>query len=352
MQTLHSVPLIRASGMGPLPQVLEERVGISGLLKALEKEGLPFALCELPQLPIPARSIFGLFARASNMLGDRTLGLHIGRQMSYKAYGHWSRQIEHVEGLGRGLHNINLSSHLHQASGFTFEMEYHKRHVVWRVVRPRFIPLNIFHTDHLIFPMMDVVRDFLGPNWWPDWVEVDYMRDGEAGHIEHELGVPIRFGRKGAGIAIRHEDLPASRVRPFAISGQHPVSGDVLSDVALPDAPEPVRSFSAIVALRLHSGQSDIDGAARLTGIGMQGLQRRLRHAGYTYREVLEAARRKRALFLLGHTALPISDVAAALGYEDQSNFTRAFSRWTGYPPSRFRQMARGRTPAPGAPGH
>lgn len=69
----------------------------------------------------------------------------------------------------------------------------------------------------------------------------------------------------------------------------------------------------------------------------MQGLQRRLRQKGYTYREILELARRDRAVCLLLETPLPIVEIALSLGYEDHANFTRAFVRWEGCPPSVFR---------------
>ena len=91
------------------------------------------------------------------------------------------------------------------------------------------------------------------------------------------------------------------------------------------------------MAYRLLEGETDIDGAAALCGIGVQSLQRRLRRAGLSYREVLARARRRRAEVLLRDTAMPIAEIAYALGYEDHANFTHAFKRWTGRAPSAFR---------------
>lgn len=75
------VPLVRASGFGSLPQLLEERAGERALLKALDSEGLPLAVRELGGMPVPARALIGLFARAGSMLADRTLGLQVGRRI-------------------------------------------------------------------------------------------------------------------------------------------------------------------------------------------------------------------------------------------------------------------------------
>nr|WP_272211646.1 helix-turn-helix transcriptional regulator [Marinicella sp. W31]MDC2877537.1 helix-turn-helix transcriptional regulator [Marinicella sp. W31] len=109
------------------------------------------------------------------------------------------------------------------------------------------------------------------------------------------------------------------------------------SDVVLVGAPEPARSFSAVVSLRLLEGKSDIDGAARMAGLSVQGLQRRLRSTGYTYKDILEVARRTRAVMLLTQTSVSIAEIAFSLGYDEQANFTRAFNRWLGCSPSTFR---------------
>ena len=46
------------------------------------------------------------------------------------------------------------------------------------------------------------------------------------------------------------------------------------------------------------------------------------------------------ALVLMRDPAIPLTEVALELGYSDSANFTRAFRRWTGLPPRRYRQVA------------
>lgn len=65
-------------------------------------------------------------------------------------------------------------------------------------------------------------------------------------------------------------------------------------------------------------------------------LIRRLRAAGTTFHEELDDVRKGRALELV-ERGRRVSEVAELLGYNDPGNFTKAFRRWFGVPPSRFR---------------
>ena len=62
-------------------------------------------------------------------------------------------------------------------------------------------------------------------------------------------------------------------------------------------------------------------------------LRRYLAAVGVSYRHLLEEVRMARAVRYL-QANLPVQKVADLLGYADPSNFTRAFRRWTGHPPS------------------
>lgn len=64
-------------------------------------------------------------------------------------------------------------------------------------------------------------------------------------------------------------------------------------------------------------------------------LHRRLEAEGKRFRDLLNQARMTRAERMLLR-GLPVTDIAHSLGYGDSANFTRAFRRHHGLPPSRF----------------
>lgn len=81
-----------------------------------------------------------------------------------------------------------------------------------------------------------------------------------------------------------------------------------------------------------------IEQAARELDLHPRTLQRRLASEGVGFAELQAALRLRLAKAWLSDPALDIEAVSERLGFADRRSFTRAFSRWTGVTPSRFRR--------------
>ncbi|MGL6313756.1 helix-turn-helix transcriptional regulator [Vibrio sp. WXL103] len=66
-------------------------------------------------------------------------------------------------------------------------------------------------------------------------------------------------------------------------------------------------------------------------------LNRRLLEEGMSIRSVIEQYKLEKALRLLKQTNNPITEVALELGFSDLSAFSRAFKKWSGISPKKFR---------------
>ena len=73
--------------------------------------------------------------------------------------------------------------------------------------------------------------------------------------------------------------------------------------------------------------------AAAELHVSVRTLHRRLKAAGLTYQGLVDDARRERAAELLLDRHVKLGFVAAALGYRDPANFSRAYKRWHGVTP-------------------
>jgi AraC-like DNA-binding protein len=66
-------------------------------------------------------------------------------------------------------------------------------------------------------------------------------------------------------------------------------------------------------------------------------LSRSLQEVSTSYQNILDEVRKEMAIEYLNTSNLPIEEIAALIGYNDPSNFRKAFKRWTGNPPSYYR---------------
>lgn len=90
------------------------------------------------------------------------------------------------------------------------------------------------------------------------------------------------------------------------------------------------------------SGYPDLGGVANRLRLSERTIKRRLHERGFGFQQLLDEARRRDALALLGDATLSIEQIAVRTGYSDPANFTRAFRKWTGVTPSAYRTSARG----------
>jgi len=66
-------------------------------------------------------------------------------------------------------------------------------------------------------------------------------------------------------------------------------------------------------------------------------MQRKLQEHGTSFSQVLDAIRKEMALTYLRQTQNSVLYVSDRLGFSEQSAFQRAFKRWTGMTPRRYR---------------
>ncbi len=88
---------------------------------------------------------------------------------------------------------------------------------------------------------------------------------------------------------------------------------------------------------RLSTGTPTLRQIAVNLAISERSLQRRLRGCGTSFAWLLVNLRRELAIDLLGDRRLAVYEIAFLLGYSEPSAFNRAFRRWTGSSPSRYR---------------
>ena len=92
-----------------------------------------------------------------------------------------------------------------------------------------------------------------------------------------------------------------------------------------------------ILQRSLQDGFPIIDDVAAHLNMTKRTLIRRLKEEGTSYQQLKDLVRRDKAVHLLAHKALPVSEIALKVGFSDPAVFARAFKTWMGVSPRSYR---------------
>lgn len=156
---------------------------------------------------------------------------------------------------------------------------------------------------------------------------------------EQHFGCAVRFKALGSALFFRAADLD----RPFETHNADllgMLTPQLDAELATRQVGDDARDQVKAVLRRSMAGRRpELRDVARELASSPRTLQRRLGNLGVSYHQVLEEARRDLASHYLLHSSLELAEIAYLLGYEDANSFVRAFSRWEGVPPGKWREM-------------
>lgn len=134
---------------------------------------------------------------------------------------------------------------------------------------------------------------------------------------------------------------------PASSVGSHPRSGSEYRSRALlkmsvrrirSKAPSTTMLVRAKVVEQLPA--ADAQRVSRALNTSLRSLQRRLAQEGTSFKEILDEARHQLAVRYVRDSELPLREITGRLGFSDPGNFARAFRRWEGVSPNRYRRSA------------
>lgn len=153
------------------------------------------------------------------------------------------------------------------------------------------------------------------------------------------LRAPISFGADVGTLhfdkGVLQEQLP--RAAPDVAKATDRIAEQYIETLDPQKVASQVRQL--LIAL-LPSGEVDQDLVSGRLNRSTSTLQRQLKSEGLSYRDVLESTQRDLAETYLRDNRHSLTQIAYLLGFSDQSNFSRAFKRWTSISPRRYQQRS------------
>lgn len=330
---MEAIPMIRARYLQAFAQAADA-AGVRSYRLAAELK-IPDKVFEDPDTVHPANQLFAFAGAAARATGRADLGLEAGR-MKLQDHGDFGMKV-----VG------SLTLHQALASFCTEALREYSRAFFWIERRGEttwFCRHRIDGSEderrqvelYLVELMLQTVRMVAGPQWRPReiWLQTDEvaaLRDTET-----LAPLNVRFGRPILAIPLPRRMMsrtvprtPGNRAR---VNGKSP--GAELSSMPSDDL---IGSLDHVVSLYLGGGHPTIEKLAKVVGLSVRTLQRRLSATGTTYSQLVDEVRMRAALPLLEDPDILLTEIAYDLGYSHPAHFTRAFRRWAGVTPSEYR---------------
>lgn len=180
------------------------------------------------------------------------------------------------------------------------------------------------------------IEDMLGSGQPPVEVSLPYPQPADWAEIEGDLNFPVRFCAEEAGMVYPADPdgSPLPQANPL-IFKMYTSIADKLSQMLAEEVGLPERVTRWLWAYTPPLSRGEM---AELLAMSERSLTRQLGVSGTSYSELLTRVQSERAGNLLRNPALSIAQIAYRLGYSEPAAFTRAFTRWTGQSPLKWRQ--------------
>jgi AraC-like DNA-binding protein len=300
-------------------------------------EALLIAGIGSPAFPCPQDMILlNSFARMAEFVGDRASAKNaswlIGEDYDLDALGEVGEAVLSARTLGGALRRLaDNFEMLQDASCLKLDISIETTTISYRILDPSIWPR---HQDALF--SLGIISKILK------------LAVPEAMHFM-ELGFECR--KRDTGLKVDQSQLEfeceANSIRiPSAMLDEampaFPRSCDLkrLSmNLADRRRQKPARDrLTGIIFARLSDGNINQEDLAGEIGMSSRTMRRRLANEATSFQQLLDDCRMRQAMLeFKSRPEASIADIALRLGYAEHSTFTRAFTRWSGSPPQKFR---------------
>lgn len=327
-------------------QLLVEIAAERGIDAGRLLQGMPVSPAQLaqPEARMSAVQWTRVVSRALELTRDPGLGYAYGLRMRPTAHGVLGYATMTCPTMRQALETSIRYTRVRQAH-FTLQLAEQPGRCLLEVHEKFPIPVlrHFFYENVLLgFARAHAVllgrelSDFPDLEVWFDWPEPDYHR-AWADRLPR-----VRFSQPVNALCFSSHYL---EMRPVLADPQASRQALALCErelaLAAGEEADIVMRVRALMVARRGRGYPSLDEVAARLHLSGRTLKRRLQASGTSFLIVREEARRRDAHQMLVNADLTVQEIADRLGYLNPANFSRAFTRWTGEPPTRYRSIRR-----------
>lgn len=302
----------------------------------LAEAGIPASACELERWPID--DITRLWHAAERCTGDPGFGLKVGAEFTPMSISGVGFALQSAATLREAIAMVQRFQRL-ISDGGRFQIVAGNT-ATWLVYHPR--QGKLAFSPHQIEAVLASVVGFAswvtGTRMQPARVQFSQPRLGPVQGYQTVFNCPVEFEQAFSGVLVENTvlDQPLPQADPQLAQVHERYTNARLEALTMNSAS--VAELQRWLAARVGPVLPRRADAAEALGISERTLARRLRDQGQTFDSLLDDVRRQKALQAVAETSAALPEIAESLGFAEVSTFYRAFKRWTGSPPVRWRK--------------
>jgi AraC-like DNA-binding protein len=308
---------------------------------------LPADSVERREIDVPLSVLHAISEEAAAQAKDPNLGLHLATRLPHGSYGlleYIGRSAASVRQAGERF--LRYSRLLNDLVTFHFEARATSFALTQRIEgHPQCVGRHA--GEMFIGLVVRYMREITGTDVCPLRVSFAHAAPDDMAELEAFFRAPIAFdhGANCVELPLTILDRPLVSRDPMlfdVLDGQaERLLGDQSDKTQPGEAKEDeLEKVRAEVRRQLEDGQPQLARVAKALGTSARTLQRRLEANDTSFQAVVDGVREELARRHIANAKLSLGDIAYLLGFSEISAFTRAFKRWTGMTPSRWRDRS------------
>jgi AraC-like DNA-binding protein len=301
--------------------------------------GVDLAIFDDPANLISFRDASRLFRVCTERTGCSHFGVLQGQKSGLETVGLVGLLVKYSPDVRTALRTLERYMHLHIRGAVTTLEEGDKLAVLSYEIYALGAEATDQIADAALGTMFNILLALCGPHWKPIEIRFEHRRPAEMAPFHRLFQAPLRFDMEQNAVVFAaswlNRSLPA--VEP-ELSRLLQDRIQTLEAHYRDDFPEQVRG---ILRTALLADQGSADQVATLLSMHSRTLHRRLTESGTNFRTLVDECRYEIARQMLEDTDASVGHIASILDYAGTSPFVRAFRRWSGTTPSRWRTRVR-----------
>lgn len=291
-----------------------------------------------PDARISAQASDTLWQHAFIESGDPLLSLHAAEALPFGAYRVLDYLASTADTVGAGLRAVVRYFPLVDRRARMSVNERGGRFVLNFETSEASLQLPQPAQEYTLAAILLRSREGTGLSWTPSAVHFTFPKPDDIAEYTRIFGCPLRFSQKTAGLHVA--EATWNRASKGADNSLHALleqHAQILFKKSAVEKAGLLEHVKEDILKRLREGLPTLGEISKMMGMSSKTLQRRLKEEDTTFADLMDKVRCHQAKLYLGDRTIAVAEVSWLLGFSEQSSFTRAFKRWTGQSPARWR---------------